>query len=296
MFGYIVPEKPELKIKEYELFRAYYCGICKSIGKKTGQINRFVLSYDVVFLAVLLSAIWGKAPDIYRGTCILHPLKKRSLISANNIIEYVSEMNVILAYYNLKDKLRDEASVKFQAGMLVLEKTFRRMKKKYLEKCGIIECKLNELSVLEEKNCASLDMVSEQFAKIMEEVFRYKPVCENKKNDKILGWIGYNTGKWIYVIDAYNDIEDDIDKGNYNVLTYQYGFNRNNEDVRQFKERIREKVAFNLTYCLNQIAKAYELLEIKRNSGIMENIIYMGMLRKTEQITGTGGKNFEESL
>ncbi len=80
MFGYIIPEKPELKIKEYEIFRAYYCGLCKAIGKRYGLISRITLNYDITFLAILISSLSDKKPRIKRGTCLLHPAGKKSII------------------------------------------------------------------------------------------------------------------------------------------------------------------------------------------------------------------------
>jgi hypothetical protein len=290
MFGYILPEKPELKIKDYELFRAYYCGVCKSIGKRWGQIPRLVLSYDTVFLAVLLSVSIDEDPAISREACILHPFRKKMIIKRNDVVDYVSDMNVILAYYNLLDKIKDEGSIKARAGMAGIGRAFGKLKKKYEKKCDIIEQRLDELAVLEADKCDSIDRACEPFAKILEEVFTYEIFRGNDKIMPVLGWIGYNTGKWIYIMDAFDDIEDNIKRDNYNPLLYQYEY-KDGENPDDFKARIRDRVEFVCTYCLDRIAKAYELLEVKRNSGIMENIVYMGMLRKTEQITAILNSN-----
>ena len=286
MFGYILPEKPEMKIKEYELFRAYYCGVCKSLGRRSGQLKRFLLNYDSTFLAVLLSAVEGVVPEVKRETCIAHPVVKRYVVKNNGIVDYASDINVLLAYYNLEDDRQDEGSVVSHAGTILLRRAFGKLKRKYSAKCDIIESRLKELNKLEKEHCASMDMAAEPFAKLMEEVTAYEPVCRDKKTCDILRWIGYNLGKWIYILDAYDDIDDDIKGKSYNPLVSQFGYK--DDDVGGFKKRIRDRVEFNLTYSLDQIAKAYELLEIKNNAGILENIIYMGMLRKTEKILGTG--------
>jgi len=295
MFGYILPEKPELKIKEYELFRAYYCGVCKSICKRCGQVPRLALNYDSTFLAILLSSIAGEKACVNRERCIVHPLKKRSVIKNSDIIEYASDINIILAYYNLKDNWNDERSLASGMGLLALRRGFQKIRKKYAEKCDIIESKLRELNKLETEKCDSIDRAAEPFARLMEEIVAYEPLCNEDRNEKILRWIGYNLGKWIYILDAYDDIEDDIKRKTYNPLILQYEYN--GEDVSGFKSRIKERVEFNLMYCLNQVAGAYELLEIKNNKGIIENILYMGMLRKTEQILNTGScREIEKSV
>jgi len=295
MFGYILPEKPELKIKEYELFRAYYCGLCKAIGKRCGQVPRLTLNYDSAFLAILLSSIADEKAYVSRERCIVHPFRKRNVVKNSIIIDYASDINIILAYYNLMDNWKDERSIPSGIGAVALRKGFNKLKKKYKEKCDIIENRLTELYKLEIEKCDSIDRAAEPFARIMEEVVAYKPLCGDERKREILKWIGYNLGKWIYILDAYDDIEDDIKRNAYNPLILQYAYN--NEAIETFRSRIKERVEFILTYCLNQIAGAYELLEIKNNKGIIENILYMGMLRKTEQILSTGScRKIEKSI
>jgi hypothetical protein len=140
-----------------------------------------------------------------------------------------------------------------------------------------------------------MDMAAEPFAKLMEEVTAPGRFLKDEKEEKALRWIGYNLGKWIYLLDAYDDLEKDIEKGSYNPLIYQYQYDKGS--VLEFRERIRDRVEFNLTYSLNEIARAFELLDVKANKAILENIIYMGMLRKTEKILGTGScNNIEQSV
>lgn len=295
MFGYIVPEKPELKIKEYEAFRAYYCGVCRSIGKRHGQLKRLTLNYDSAFLAVLLSAVANEAGKVRRRRCPAHPLEKRHMIEESHIVDYASDINLLLAYYNLEDKKRDDGKIAPAAAMMALKRSFRKLRRKYAEKCVVIEKRLSDLVKLEKEHCASMDMAAEPFAKLMEEVTAYGPLCTDENTEMTLRWIGYHLGKWIYILDAYDDLEKDIKEKSYNPLIYQYHYS--DQDISQFREHIRERVDFNLMYSLNQISKAFELLEIKINRGIIENIIYMGMRRKTENILGMGScKQSEESV
>jgi hypothetical protein len=284
MFGYVVPEKPEMKIKEYELFRAYYCGVCRSIGRRHGHLRRLSLSYDATFLAVLLSAAAGESIQVNKKRCFVHPLKKRHVVSNSSVVDYASDINIILAYYNLEDKKRDKESLISASALILLKRAFKRLRKKYSDKCGVIEQRLGELIRLEKEKCASIDMAAEPFAKLMEEITAYEPLCADEDTGKILRWLGYNLGKWIYLMDAYDDLEKDIRNGNYNPFIYQYGYNKQGVDA--FRQQIREKAEFILFYPLNEISRAFELLEAKRNRGILENIIYVGMLSKTENILG----------
>ncbi|HOQ06246.1 MAG TPA: DUF5685 family protein [Clostridiales bacterium] len=284
MFGYVVPEKPEMKIKEYELFRAYYCGVCRSIGRRCGQLKRLTLSYDTTFLAVLLSAAAGEKVQALRKRCPLHPFERRHVISGSSAVDYASDINIILAYYNLEDKKRDRDSAVSAAALAMLKRSFGRLRKKYPDKCCLMEQRLGELIRLEKQKCGSMDMAAEPFARMMEEITAYEPLCTGEETRKVLRWLGYNLGKWIYLLDAFDDIEKDIKSGNYNPFVYQFGYN--GQDVEEFRGQIREKAAFTLFYTLNEISRAFELLDVKLNRGILENIIYIGMLRKTENILG----------
>jgi len=294
MFGYIVPEKPEMKIKEYELFRAYYCGVCKSIGKRYGQFKRLTLNYDSTFLAILLSAVSAGSLNIRKFRCIAHPVERKHVIIDNEIVDYASDMNIILAYYNLKDKSEDGDLAASGLASAWLSGAFKKARKKHPEKCGRIEKRLADLAALEKEKCPSMDAAAEPFAKLMEEVICYDPVCEDEKKEKILRWLGYNLGKWIYILDAYDDIEKDAKKGGYNPLLHQFNFN--GKDAAEFKEEIKGKVEFNLTYCLSQVSGAFGLLDIKFNKEIIENIIYLGMLKKTEKILAKGFGSVEKSV
>lgn len=285
MFGYIVPERPELKIREYELFRAYYCGICKSIGKRHGQVKRLTLTYDSAFLAVLLSAVADERIKVVLKRCVAHPANKRHMAVDSGIVDYASDINILLAYYNLEDRKRDNGSVISAAAMVFFKRAYEKIKKKYPKKTRIIKERLNDLVELEKGKCASMDEAAEPFAKLMEEIIAHKPLCTGK-NEQVLRWIGYNLGKWIYLLDAFDDIEKDIKGKKYNPLIYQFKYGGG--DISGFKNEIREKAEFNLTYSLNEISRGFELLDIKMNKGILENIIYLGMLRKTEKILGTG--------
>jgi hypothetical protein len=286
MFGYILPLKQDLKIKEYELFMAYYCGMCKSMSKRLGQMPRLFLNYDSTFFAILLSSISDEKPEIKAERCIAHQIKKRLVVRKSEIVDYAADINVMLTYFSLKDKWNDDKSLAARAGMLSLEHHISKLKKKYPKKCGIIIGRLSELSELETIRCDILDKVADCFSGLIGEILCYEPLCADKNTEKVLRWIGYNIGKWVYIIDAFDDIKQDIKSDSYNPILLQYGYDGG--DIDEFKSSIKDRIEFNLTYTLSEISKAYELLKTNSNSGIVENIIFMGMLKKTEQILGTG--------
>ena len=293
MFGYITPDKPDLKIWEFEVFRGYYCGVCKTIAKQAGHRGRIVLTYDCAFLALLIDSLDIARVSGKQKRCFVHPLKKRYIVDSNFAVEYASDINILLAYYNLKDKWQDERNLLGPAGMTVLKRGHKRVKKKYPDLVEVIEEELNTLRELEKQNCDSIDEVSEPFARLMQKVFLHANDCEN--TGKVLGWVGYNLGKWIYLLDAYDDIEDNINSGSYNPLIVQFKYDKN-EDVKSFKERIREKTEFVLVYSLSELEKAFPLLDIKKNKSILENIIYRGLLIRTRNVLQMGAGCHEKSV
>jgi hypothetical protein len=288
MFGYVLPDKPELKIREYEIYRAYYCGVCKSIQKNHGNLPRLTLNYDTTFLALLLSSIFEDSLCVQTERCMLHPMKKRKILRQSEFVNYAADMNVLLSYLNLRDKWQDDRSAAALAGLAAFKSRFQALADKYPEKTNNILERLEELSQLEKSKCASVDQAAEPFARLMEEVILYPSLCLDENTETILRWLGYNIGKWIYTIDAFDDLEEDIRKGSYNPFLYQYEYK--GEDVAAFRSRIAKDAEFNLVYTLNEAAKAFELLVFKRHKDIAGNILYSGMLKKTETILGRGSK------
>lgn len=293
MFGYITPDKPELKMWEFEVFRGYYCGVCKTIAKRAGHTGRVVLSYDAAFLALLLDSLHQQPVHGTQKRCLIHPTHKRFMVTPNPAVEYASDINILLAYYNLKDKWQDEKKLAGPMGMLVLRKGFNRVKKRYPSLVRDIGSDLENLRILEQKRCAHIDEASEPFACIMRRIFEFH--VQDTALKEVLGWIGFNLGKWVYLLDAYDDIEDNIKSGSYNPLLAQFEYDKK-EDASAFKQRIREQTEFTLVYSLSEMEKAFSLLELQKNQGILENIIYRGLLVRTRNVLEIGAGCNEKSI
>jgi hypothetical protein len=203
-------------------------------------------------------------------------------------------MNIILTYYNLKDKWADEKNVIGGTGAFVLKRAFKKAQKKYPEKCEMIFNLLKSLSELEKSGCESIDEAAEPFAAIMRELFECGHI-KDESDKKTLGWLGYNLGRWIYVLDAYDDLDEDLKSKSYNPLARQYGCD--GEDIQGFKEKIREPVNFILTFSSSEVETAYSLLDIEKNKGILDNILYSGLIVKTDKVLqGRCKENEKESI
>jgi len=298
MVGYVVCNKAELKMREFELYRSYYCGICKSVGKRIGQLPRLTLDYDFVFIAMLLAALSAEKEDAEMQHCLIHPIKKISVTKNNKWIDYTADVMILLVYYNLLDDKNDEHKIRGTVGSGVLAGKAKKLKKKYPKLAEVIEKEIDALTALENENSKELDLCGDTFAKIMEEVFAGEAVKDLVPQDqtRMLKHIGNNLGRWIYFADALDDCEADIKSKSYNPVLKRFEYSAEKETIEEFKQRISGQMDFILVSCLKEIESAYTLLDIKKNNGVLENIIYLGLLKKTEFLLKKGTTKDEKSL
>ena len=320
MLGYVKIDKGELKVREYEVYTGYYCGVCKSIGRRYGQLPRMVLSYDAAFLAILLASLSDESDTPVQEHCIAHPVIKKKTVIRNRAIDYAGDVMLILAWYKLADDAADEGKAYAKPVMLMMKRIFRRLNRMYPELCSSIENHLSVLSALEREKCASIDMAAEAFSKIMEDIFteglravygseppQQKPPGADRSDygisgasgmqngpcgfaspgsdtRELLARAGYHLGKWVYMIDAVDDIEENIESGAYNPLLFRFKFDAANETADEFRARIEPDLRFNLYHYLAMLSRCTDSLDIRKNAGIIENVIYFGLNRKTEEI------------
>ena len=226
MFGYLKPDNPYLYIKDDTLYKAIYCGLCKSIGRKCGQRARIALTYDVAFFSATTHNLAGEDVKIRSERCVAHWIKRRPVAQADDLGDFAAYLNSVLAYFKLKDDVTDEN--KGGLKLALLSKAKKRADKRYPELSEIVKAKYGELLKLEKAECDSIDMVCEPFAKMLEELSK---VALKEKSSASSEKLFYYIGKWIYLIDALDDYEKDVKKGNYNPLYYAFGKNPTIKDL-----------------------------------------------------------------
>ncbi|MFA5524000.1 MAG: DUF5685 family protein [Tissierellales bacterium] len=287
MFGYVLPYKSELKVKEYDIFRAYYCGLCKTLGKEFNHIVRFGLNYDLTFLALLLSSIEDEKETMTREGCMANPIKKKFIVNTNRSLVYTSNISIILIYFKLLDDWKDEGSIKSLLGTIPFLLPLRKANRTYNNKAQAIKGHLSKLTELEKSRCNRIDEAADVFGKLMEEISTPDYIKDQKK-ERVIKWIGYNLGRWIYILDAFNDLEEDIKNNSYNPILLQFKYSKD-EEIIEFKNRVVDSIEFSLTMSLEAISKSFEILEIRKNRGIIENIVYMGTRHKMDLILNNKG-------
>ena len=287
MFGYVTPLKPELKIREYESFKSYYCGICMHIKDGFGNIPRMSLNYDMTFLGLLLDGLHKEERSFKIQRCIAHPLKKKPMIVNNKALAYAAAMNVSLVYYKLLDDVADDKSIKSKVSSMILSSYKSKFNRNVTMINDIIEENLKKLSYLEvEKKFSSIDEIAHPFSEIVGKILNLYPEKFEGDSEEVRGnlyELGYSLGKWIYLIDALDDLKEDMEKNKFNPIDYLY--NTDSKTYEELMEEIRDRMEFTIFNCGYTCRNALENLPIKRNKEILENIISLGMMDKYTKIT-----------
>ncbi len=277
MYGYIVMNKPELKIREYERYRAYYCGLCKSLKTDAGMRGQISLSYDMTFLALLLSALYEPETVEKKEHCIVHPVGKQTVLE-NSCIHYVADMSLLLTWYKCKDDYADEKKVgKVLYGTMISGKV-RQIERTYERQATVIKEQLVRLSELEKQQADDIDQLSACFGNLLGEVF----VMENDEWAGGLRTLGFYIGKFVYIMDAYDDLERDEKKGCFNPLISKMQNHNLDEWIYQL-----------LIMVASEFAKAFERLPIVEDAEILRNIIYSGVFCKYTAIRNRKNREME---
>ncbi|MBE7048188.1 MAG: hypothetical protein E7393_02300 [Ruminococcaceae bacterium] len=270
MFGYINIDKEELKVREYNLFKAHYCGLCQTIKEEYGFPARYFLSYDAVFLALMLLSVSAEEPTFVPIRCMANPMVKRPSAQKNSCLSYGAAVNVLLVWFKLKDDWQDYHSIKAGLLMPFMIGKKRKAQKKYPGLYHSINIQLQALQALEKARCANPDEVADVFGSLIAKVMEVDFI-ENTETRRILSHIGYLVGRFIYLLDAWEDRASDEKKKAYNpyLLAHEY----NEEDSK-----------LSLEYTLSQLGNSLQLLGQVRNSSILENIIYLGLKNALDRV------------
>ena len=277
MFGYVKPVVGDLLVKEHELYRATYCGICRSMKKHTGALSPVTLTYDSVFLALVRMAY---IPELRYSTtarrCIAHPLKRRPMLDENEAVEYTARAFAILAHYKLLDDISDERFMKRAAVSLARPITSRATRLADLSPLEeIARDRLSRIGELERDRCPSIDTPAALFGELLGEFFAYG---YDGEAGLVLYECGYHLGKFIYAADAAEDYEKDAKSGSYNPYVISYG-------GEKLSAENRESIKNGLVYECKRIEAAVNLIDFSGKASIeniIKNIIYLGLIKRID--------------
>ena len=269
MFGYVAINKAEMKFRDFDIYHAYYCGLCKDLKERYGRSGQITLSYDMTFLIILLSGLYEPPSNDSIQGCIAHPFQKHAT-RTNEITQYAADMNIVLSYYKCLDDWNDEHKKKAWINSRLLLSKVKHIEETYPEKVAIIRNTLAQLSAYEKENEQDLDKMAGLFGEIMAEIFVWKPDIWKDS----LRRMGFFLGKFIYLMDAYEDIDDDIANACYNPFM-QF---REREDFDDYCKQI-------LTMMIAECSREFEKLPILTHAEILRNILYSGVWCRFEAIS-----------
>lgn len=269
LFGYVKVDRANLLGKEYDTYKSIYCALCRELGREYSVFARFILSYDCTFYAMLILSIADEPPTFYAARCRFNPLKKCAYAKTDSkALSLAAALSVSSAYYKLKDNLMDSPWYK-RIGYRLIQPFFaswrRKCLKKYPRIVEILKTMLDEQIKAEADPGCCLDMAADPTAKMLSSVcglipdevkLSTKEPTENVK--RILSTFGYFFGRWIYLIDAADDYEDDRKHGNFNAFA-----------LRDSSEDIADHLLPTLNHCLSEALLSYGLLE----KGVFDSII-----------------------
>ena len=282
MFGYVRVSKGELKVKEYELYRGAYCGLCRAMGKCTGQCSRMSLSYDFAFLVALRLALTDTPVAFRQRRCLAHPLTKRSVMERNEALDYSAYAAAILSYHKVKDDLADERGIKKLRAVLMLPLTAawrrRALKAGLSELDGRVAEQLRRLAEIERSELASVDTPARAFGDLLSEMVAFGLDGSRKR---IGAELGACVGRWIYTVDALDDAAEDSKKGRYNPFILLYGGKLpEGEELSLIADGLKAELV--------AAEAAMDLLETDKTAikNIIENILYLGLPETVDGIIG----------
>ena len=261
MFGYVQADIERLTQQEKDRYKAVYCGLCHSLGNRHGFSARMGLTYDMTFLALLLSSLYEPAETTEHSRCIVHPLKEHNHIS-NECIDYAADMTVALVYFKCIDDWNDDRKIIAKGYSALLSNAYKKVKINWPSQCEIIEKELFNLRKVETNNTGSADDAANCFGRLMEALFVYK---EDFWSD-YLKKLGYGLGRYIYFADASADLKKDIKNGSYNPLVNLIS---SSED---FIPRLQ--------LLLGEASDCFEMLPLIQDEGLLKNIMYSGIWTK----------------
>ena len=274
MFGYVLPDKPNMYMRDYALFRAYYCGLCHAMKKGGGQIARISVNYDAAFISLFFHDIRGEKPKIVQKRCILNP-KKRAVVDLSETSLEVARLNLVLLGLKLADDKADgERGFFRRLAFSGKVKKARKLSPGFASLAD--ECFLRQRE--EEKSGVSLDGAAEPFADMMKKIFRS---LAGERTSEAVENLGYLLGKYVYFMDALDDYDADVKNGKFNAFYRTF----REKSYAELLENKGEDVRFLMEEIIRAIGKEFEKIRLGESEGIVTNVLWYGLRSRFDAIS-----------
>lgn len=278
MFGYIRPLECELRVREQKEYRALYCGLCRTIRARYGQAARLTLNYDCTFLAAFLTALTDTPHPYCRpARCLVRPFRGKNPVAESSMaLDYAADANVLLSYHQLLDDWMDEHKPAALMGRLLLKPAAKKAAARRPALDSAVTEQLSRLRALESARAASTDEPSDAFGMLMQELVLHAPMLW-ESDRAAAAWMFYNLGRWVYLIDAWDDRKKDVRHGAYNPFLAT--------------RMDRDAASFLLYVSLTEAEKGYDLLPVGEDMGLLDNIMHLGCRAATRQVLDKGDEH-----
>ena len=270
MFGYVRPSDGHLTAEDKSRFQAAYCGLCRSLGRRYGLAARMILNYDLAFLAMLLS----REPECPTAhcRCPAHPIRGCDALERQDAFDTAADLSVILTWWQLKDGVADHGffrGLPYRAALLLLRRAYRKARARRPGFDACTQAHLEELARLEAEQCPSIDRAADAFAALLAGASEEEA---DPVRRRVLEQMLYHLGRWVYLIDAADDLQKDAVSGNYNPVALRYGL----RDGKWYEEN-RRAFARTLDHSIHMIATAFELWDFGVWRPLLESTVYTGL-------------------
>lgn len=285
MFGYVTVDKPNILIKDFATYKSYYCGLCKVIGENNSQLTRLTTNYDIVLLALLVHNYENAEPKFVEEHCVLHPIgRKNPIAKSPELLGRVADINLILGYFKAVDDVNDDGKRRLVANFL--RGKYKKLKRNYPKLCEEVSDSYGRLCELEKDGCRDVETLASEFGHVMEAVAR----ASTEKCDALLERLLFHVGRWIYYIDAIDDLKRDTAEKKYNPFSSSVS-----DDVCKLIEESQPYYRQLLYGEIEKVQDCYNKMEISISEGALSNIIYRGLRSRTEQVLKCKGEKCKET-
>lgn len=282
MFGYVKPCKPQLKVCEYEIYKAVYCGLCKQLGRQYGPFSRLTLSYDFTFLALLDMSLVNEKQVFSPKRCMLNPLKKNPCLGTCEHLDFASGVAMMMFYYKALDNYNDGGFGEKALSLICMpfaRHASQRAADRYPEVAQIMYETISKQSLIEAEQCDSVDLACEPTALALSRICGL--LAQEDTNRRVLERFGYLLGRYVYLSDALDDLEEDLQKHSYNPFLLREKLTTGQPEQLA---AIRENAKGSLFLTIAELIKSYELLTLHNYKPILDNIVHLGLRDTVERI------------
>ena len=278
-------------MREYEIYRSIYCGLCRTMGRITGQASRLTLSYDFVFLAACRMLLEEETPEMSRRRCAVHPLRRRLITDECSALRYTARVSAYLFGGKVDDDFADERGFRrLRALFMTPAAAYLRYRADRAGEGGgavreTVRRGLEREAKEEALKAACADAYADEFGVLCGELFS---LGLDGSAARIAHEVGRGTGRFVYIADAADDLLDDRRRGRFNPLLCLYGDSavehRGGKDY--LKRETAEEIMTAALLELRELGNAAELLCDGGDATLAElirNIVYLGMPESLRQ-------------